>query len=85
MDEIVGELRLGLAERVDAELRQPDQEGHARHVGQLGRCARGQTPQPERCFAEYNAKVVPHADEVYRYLQLDTAGRFDAVYGRRDS
>ena len=44
----------------------------------------GALPTPERYFAEYDAKVVPHADEVYRYLQLDTAGRFDAVYGRRE-
>ena len=44
----------------------------------------GVLPTPERYFAEYDAKVVPHADEVYRYLQLDTAGRFDAVYGRRE-
>jgi hypothetical protein len=44
----------------------------------------GALPTPERYVAEYNAKVAPHADEVYRYSQLETEGRFDAVYRRRE-
>jgi aconitate hydratase 2/2-methylisocitrate dehydratase len=44
----------------------------------------GELPTPERYLAEYQAKVLPHSEEVYRYLQLDELGRFDRIYGRRD-
>ena len=44
----------------------------------------GKLPTPEEYFEVYQAKVAPHADEVYQYLQLDEAGPFDAIYNRRD-
>lgn len=34
----------------------------------------GKLPSPEVYFAAYKEKVVPNADEIYKYLQLDEAG-----------
>jgi aconitate hydratase 2/2-methylisocitrate dehydratase len=44
----------------------------------------GALPTPERYLAIYAEKIAPRAGEVYRYLQLDELGDFDAIYGRRD-
>jgi aconitate hydratase 2/2-methylisocitrate dehydratase len=45
---------------------------------------KGKLPTAEEYIAEYAAKVAPHRDEVYEYLQFDELGRFDAIYNRRD-
>lgn len=45
---------------------------------------KGKLPTPDEYLAEYAAKVVPHRDEVYQYLQFDELGPFDAIYNRRD-
>lgn len=45
---------------------------------------RSALPPPAEYLAEYEAKVAPHQEEVYQYLQLDEAGPFDAIYNRRD-
>jgi len=44
----------------------------------------GALPTPERYLAIYAEKIAPRAKEIYRYLQLDELGDFDAIYGRRD-
>jgi len=44
----------------------------------------GALPTPERYLAIYAEKIAPRADEVYRYLQIDELGDFDAIYGRRE-
>ncbi len=44
----------------------------------------GKLPTPAEYLAEFEARVAPHRDEVYRYLQLDELGRFDDIYNRRD-
>jgi len=45
---------------------------------------KGKLPTPAEYFAEFESRVAPHKDEVYRYLQFDEMGRFDEVYNRRD-
>ena len=45
---------------------------------------KGKLPTPAEYLAEYAAKVAPHRDEVYQYLQFDELGPFDAIYNRRD-
>ncbi|MFI5395272.1 MAG: bifunctional aconitate hydratase 2/2-methylisocitrate dehydratase [Candidatus Binatia bacterium] len=44
----------------------------------------GKLPTPAEYIAEFEARVAPHKDEVYEYLQFDEMGRFDDIYNRRD-
>ncbi|MGD0946101.1 MAG: bifunctional aconitate hydratase 2/2-methylisocitrate dehydratase [Candidatus Binatia bacterium] len=44
----------------------------------------GKLPTPAQYLAEFESRVAPHRDEVYKYLQFDELGRFDAIYNRRD-
>ena len=44
----------------------------------------GKLPTPAQYLAEFEARVAPHRNEVYKYLQFDELGRFDAIYNRRD-
>jgi aconitate hydratase 2/2-methylisocitrate dehydratase len=44
----------------------------------------GKLPTPAQYLDEFESRVAPHRDEVYKYLQFDELGRFDAIYNRRD-
>ncbi|HEX7407100.1 MAG TPA: bifunctional aconitate hydratase 2/2-methylisocitrate dehydratase [Candidatus Binatia bacterium] len=44
----------------------------------------GKLPTAQEYLAEFEARVAPHKQEVYEYLQFDEMDRFDAIYNRRD-
>ncbi len=45
---------------------------------------RGELPSPADYLAVFAERVAPKAADIYRYLQFDELGEFDAVYNRRD-